>query len=298
MAWRGRRPPARPPARRVDRQRSTKAFSITKWPGVAVIAFDEAAALEQRLDVAQHVRAAADHHPVSLLVQRREVEILEQLLGGDQVGDAAGVAERLARHRRIVDELFAHAVAQKFVAGQLLRDALAIGELGDLAHAVNEHDALEAVIDLRILDQAQEGREAGAGAEQIEMLAGQEIVEQQRAGRLAADDDGIAFLEVLELRGEGPVRHLDREELQRVLVVGADKAIGAQKRAPLDRQADHGELPVLEAEAGVARGGEAEQRVGPVMNAQHAFLEKIAHASARRQEGTDIGSGGYIRSGM
>ena len=54
------------------------------------------------------------------------------------------------------------------------------------------------------------------------------------------------------------------EELELLLVIGARHAVGAQQRAALDLEADHRELPVLEAEAGIAGGGEAEKRVGPV----------------------------------
>jgi hypothetical protein len=75
----------------------------------------------------------------------------------------------------------------------------------------------------------------------------------------------------------GPVRHLDREEFEPVLVIGAGDRVGAQQRLLADLQPDHGELAVAETERGIARGGEAEQRIGPVMDAQHAFLVEIAH---------------------
>ena len=58
----------------------------------------------------------------------------------------------------------------------------------------------------------------------------------------------------------GPFGHLDREELQVLLPAGAGDGVGAHQRAPLDFQADHHELAAVEAEAGVARGAEAEKR--------------------------------------
>ena len=42
-----------------------------------------------------------------------------------------------------------------------------------------------------------EGREAGAGAEQVQALSGAEVLDQQGPGRLAADEDALAGLDVL-----------------------------------------------------------------------------------------------------
>ena len=42
-------------------------------------------------------------------------------------------------------------------------------------------------------------------------------------------------------------------------------------------QADHGEFAVAKPERGIPRGGEAEQGVGPVMDAENAFQIEIAH---------------------
>ena len=57
--------------------------------------------------------------------------------------------------------------------------------------AVGEDHHLEALVRLRIADDAHEGRQARAGAEQVQPLARQQVVEDQRAGRLAADEDRI-----------------------------------------------------------------------------------------------------------
>src|SRR5262249_23076451 len=45
-------------------------------------------------------------------------------------------------------------------------------------------------------------------------------------------------------------------------------------------EAHHGELAVLEAKPWIARGREAEQGVGPVLNVDHPFLIESAHGSA------------------
>ncbi|MGY4442782.1 hypothetical protein ACVW04_005601 [Bradyrhizobium sp. LM2.3] len=99
----------------------------------------------------------------------------------------------------------------------------------------------------------------------------------QRARRLAADQNDVAFPDLLEPRGQRSVLYLDREELERLLVIGAGHAVGSQQRLALDFQSDHRELAVLEAEAGIARRGEAEQGIGPVPDRQNRFLLKCAH---------------------
>src|SRR5436190_20091002 len=85
---------------------------------------------------------------------------------------------------------------------------------------------------------------------------------------------------MLQMRREWSVRHLDRKELQAILIVGAGDAVGAEQRLFLDVQTDHRELAVAKTERWVTRCGEAEQSVGPVMDAQNAFLVEIAHLDA------------------
>ena len=113
--------------------------------------------------------------------------------------------------------------------------------------------------------------------EQQQPLAGQQIVGHQRAGGFAPHQHDVALFHPLQAGGQRAVRHLDAEELQHVLVVGAGHAVGAQQRPAVDLEAEHGELAVLEAEPGVAGGGEGEQRVGPVMNGEDLLLIDGAH---------------------
>src|SRR5258705_4041846 len=82
---------------------------------------------------------------------------------------------------------------------------------------------------------------------------------------------------MLEARGQRAVRNLDRKKFEPVLVVGAGDAVGAQQRLFTDLKPDHGEFAVAKTERGIAGGGEAEQGIGPVMDAQHAFLIEVAH---------------------
>src|SRR6516165_1222674 len=76
--------------------------------GLAMIALDEAALREQHARVMDQRRAAADHHAVMRRIERSKPDIGKQFSRRDQVGNAAAVAEGVARHRRIIDELAAH----------------------------------------------------------------------------------------------------------------------------------------------------------------------------------------------
>src|SRR6185437_1613329 len=73
--------------------------------GLAVTALDKAARREHLLEVFQHRRAAAHHDAVGFEIERSLPEVVEQLPGGDEVGDAATVAERLAGDGRIIAQL-------------------------------------------------------------------------------------------------------------------------------------------------------------------------------------------------
>ncbi len=245
--------------------------------GLTMVTFDEVAIEQQLLGVGEQRGAAADHDAVLLGLEIGEAHILEQLARGHQVGDAATVVEGVAGHGRVIDQLVANHLAEHLVLRQRLGDHLAIGELLDVAAAVQQHDLLEALVGFRILDHAQERREAGAGADQVEVAAVEQVVDHQSSRRLAADDDGIAFLEVLQPRGQRTVLHLDGEEFELVFVIRAGDAVGAQQRLLVDLQPDHREFAVAEAERGIAGGLEAEQGVGPVVNADNAFLVEVAH---------------------
>src|SRR6266542_3433279 len=124
-------------------------------------------------------------------------------------GDAPDMAERLARHGRIIGELLARQLAEDLVLRQDARQIIAISEICYETAAVNEHDTFELLIGLDVADKAQEWCEPRSGAEKIEILARQQVVDNQRAGRLLADDDRIAILDVLEPRCQGSALDLD-----------------------------------------------------------------------------------------
>ena len=142
---------------------------------------------------------------------------------------------------------------------------------------MHQNDALIALVDVGVLDQAGKGRKAGAGRQQQQALSGDQIVGNQGPGRLAADQDDVAFPNLLQPGGQRAVGDLDREELQLFLVIGAGHAEGAQQRTAVDLQADHGELAVLESEAGIAGGPEAEKRIGPVLDGKNFLSIERTH---------------------
>uniref|UniRef100_A0A0R3QHZ1 4Fe-4S Mo/W bis-MGD-type domain-containing protein n=1 Tax=Brugia timori TaxID=42155 RepID=A0A0R3QHZ1_9BILA len=145
---------------------------------------------------------------------------------------------------------------------------------------------IELLVGLGVADHAHERCQAGTGAEQVEALAGQRVVDEQRAGGLAAHDDGVAHLDVLQPRGQRAVFHLDAQELEVLLVVRAHDAVGAQQRLVVDAQADHREVAVGETQRRVARGGEGEQAVGPVVDAQDLLFAECTHTELNSGDAT------------
>src|SRR5579864_277201 len=130
--------------------------------GLAMAALGEAALGEHLTQLLQHRRAAAHHDPVALDIQQRLADIVEQLSGSDQIGDAAAVAKRLSGDRWIVGELLGEQRSEQLVAGQTLYELLAIGEFRNLATSMDQNDLLELLVNVRILDQAREWRKPGA----------------------------------------------------------------------------------------------------------------------------------------
>src|SRR5690606_9702252 len=246
----------------------------------------EAAGVEHGAEVGQHLRAAADHGAVVFGVERLQAEVAGHAAAVHQRGEAAALvapveAEILARDGGVVEQLLRDLLAQELVPRKLVDDVVVVGEVARAAHAVAEHDALEALVGLRVLHHGQPRRHAGTGAEQVEVAAGVQVVDQQGAGGLAADQHAVARLDVLQARGQRAARHLDAEELQLFFPVGAGDRIRAQQRAAVHFQADHHELAVVEAETVVAGGGEAEVVVRPVTDIQHRLGAKCGGHAGR-----------------
>ena len=198
------------------------------------------------------------------------------------------VAERFACHRGVINQLLAHELTQVLVLRQLVLQVVRIGQVGDIAHAVRQHDLVEALVGVRVAHDAHERRQARAGAKQIEVLAGLEVGEHQGTGGLARHQQRIAGLEVLQARGERTVLHLDRQELQVLLPARAGDRVGAHQRAAVHLHADHHELPAVEAEAWIARGAEGKQAVVPVPHVDHVLGRHRYHLSSLRPFGGGV----------
>src|SRR5579863_6637004 len=188
---------------------------------------------EEGTGVGEHRRTPAYHDAIGRGMQGRQLEVARQPAGLDQARQAAAIDVRLARHGRVVAQLLAHLRTEDLVLAEPADPVAHDGSLLRPAHAMHENDALEARVGLRIRYHAHERRGAGAGAEQVQPFAGLQILQQQGAGGLAADEHLIARAYLLQARGQGTVGHLDAEELQVLLVVGAGDAVGAQQGAIL-----------------------------------------------------------------
>src|SRR5690606_25456689 len=219
-------------ALKAKREADASLYLFIHWPGLffdkslfdhivtgrTLAAFLKAAFFQNLLGFRQHIRASAQHHAVVVMVEFGYSAIFEKLPRTDEVGQATAIAVRLARDGRIIDELLLHHFAEEFILRQFGGDEIRIGKFSNLTHAMHENDLLETLIGFQIADDRQEGRKPGAGRQQPQILAGLEIVIEQRADRLLAHDDLVAFLEVLELGGQRAVGHFDREEFKSVFI--------------------------------------------------------------------------------
>src|SRR3546814_6180582 len=103
--------------------------------------------------------------------------------------------QRLILHQRIARELALELFAERKVA--------------DLPHAMDHDDLVEAVIDVGVAREAEEGREDRAGREHEQPPAGGQRVGDERAGRLAAEIHRIARLDTLQTRRTRAVGELE-----------------------------------------------------------------------------------------
>ncbi|MNL24189.1 hypothetical protein D3C87_1456130 [compost metagenome] len=142
---------------------------------------------------------------------------------------------------------------------------------------MHKNDLVETFVDIRVLDDAHERRQAGARAEQEQMLAGLQVIDNQGADRLAADQNGVALFQMLQPRRERAVLHLDAEEFEVFFVVGAGDAVGPQQRFAFNFQADHDEVAVVEPQGRVTSRGEGKQGVVPVVHAKYALSVESSH---------------------
>src|SRR4029450_1782528 len=113
-------------------------------------------------------------------------------------------------------------------------------------------------------------------------------VAQQAPRRLAAHQPRVPRRQVLQPGRQLAVRHLDGEELELVVVMGAGDRIGAQQRFAVDLEPDHRELPAGEAKTFVAGRPEAEQFFGPVMDRPYDLVSQRTQNPPPRAEGPAV----------
>lgn len=181
--------------------------------------FSKAPSFEKEARVFQHLRTAAQDGAIVVLVDWRQTDILKQFSTFHQLCDAPIVAERLARHRRIVDQLFTGDLTEIFMGGEFGGYVILIGKILDETDAVDQDDFFKALIDIRILDQAEERRQAGAGTQKIEVFPRQQIVGHQRTGRFCAHQNGFTFLQMLQFGCQRTVRHFYAEKLKCIFMI-------------------------------------------------------------------------------
>ena len=140
-------------------------------------------------------------------------------------------------------------LAKELVVAQRINDLLAVGQFSDLPAAVDQDDLLVALVDVRVFDDADEWCEPGAGGQQQQPFSRQQIVGDQRSGRLAADQNDIALFDPLQFRRQRAVLDLDAEEFKRLFVIGAGHAVSPQQRPAVDFKPHHGELSGRESES-------------------------------------------------
>src|SRR5437667_5242140 len=142
-----------------------------------VVAFHESETFDEAAQIVDHLRTAAQHGAVARRRERRQSDLVEELGRLQMMGDAPDMAERLARHGRIIDELLAHQFTEDLVLRQHICQIIAISEICYETAAVNEYDTFELLIGLDVADKAQEWCEPGSGTEKIEILARQQVVD-------------------------------------------------------------------------------------------------------------------------
>ena len=110
------------------------------------------------------------------------------------------------------------------------------------------------------------------------------VLDDLKPGRhlyLLATGTGLAPFLSLIRDPDVYVGHLDAEELQRLVVIGAGDAVRAQQRPPFDRHADHDEVAIAEAQCAVTCRREAEQRLVPVTDVEDGLVGEGNHAATR-----------------
>lgn len=158
----------------------------------------ETTGVQKRASIRQHSRTSAYHDAIFFDVQRRKAEVLEEFARLNESRQTAVVRMRLARDRRVVMQFLADQITEEFVLTQILDQMFDDRTLAYPADTMDEDNVFEPFIDFRVLNDAHERRGTRTRAQQIEPLAGLQIVQDERPRRLAADQNRIALSDVLQ----------------------------------------------------------------------------------------------------
>src|SRR6202022_2086889 len=89
-------------------------------------------------------------YAIFLGVQRRKAEVLREFARLDECRETAVVGMRLAGDRRVVMQLLADQLAEKFVFTQILDQMLDDRALADPADTMDQDNVFEALIDFGV----------------------------------------------------------------------------------------------------------------------------------------------------
>ena len=148
-----------------------------------------------------------------LSVCSRQAQVRKQSAACHQVCKPTLILIGFPRDRRIVNQFLANGFSEEFIFRQLPEDEVLVGKLAFIAHTMGQNDTVKALIDFRILDNADEWRQPGARANQEKIATRQQMIHHQGTGRLAAHQQLISNPDVLEAGSKGAVWHLNAEEL-------------------------------------------------------------------------------------
>lgn len=244
--------------------------------GFPATAFRECSLMQERYHVGVEALAAAYHYPITIRIQRRMTEIRRQFARSQKIGDSAVMAKRLARRGRIIGKPLPGVGAQERVFEQLSGDRSAVLGFGDFSTTMRQNDLFVAIVSFWVSNDACEGRNSCAGAEQEQPVPLQQAIRYKSAGRFRADQNLHAGLEALQIGGERTIRYFDAKEFELVVVYRARDGIGPHNRPPIDFETDHRELTAAETKTRVSRRREAEQAASPVRDGQHELTADSA----------------------
>ncbi len=175
---------------------------------IGIRAFGQAEIFKDLLHIHVEGQRSADHGTVFRRVHRGKAEVGKDLAGGQVVRHPTHMMEFLARGGGVVEELVPHQFADQRIVLQAFHQLAAIFQFRHLAAGVHHDDLIVFFIRFGFAHERGEGGDPGAGGKEPQTLARKQGVMDQRAHGFRAQDDLVPRLDVLELRGQGAVRHL------------------------------------------------------------------------------------------